>query len=105
VRPPALLDLPAAERDRIERQIADLWSVRNRLDDMITEARRPDSDCPCPPAEPLDGEQRSIRQQGRAAPARVSRRAPSKSVIRPGEHLGIRPGEHLSHTSGLVGTR
>lgn len=49
-----LLDLLAAERDRIDRQIADLRSVRNRLDDMITEARKPDSGCPCLPAEPLD---------------------------------------------------
>ncbi|MFF3577796.1 hypothetical protein [Streptomyces mirabilis] len=49
-----LLDLPAAERDRIDRQIAGLRSVRNRLDDMITEARKPDSGCPCLPAEPLD---------------------------------------------------
>lgn len=48
-----LLDLLAAERDRIDRQIADLRSVRNRLDDMITEARKPDSGCPCLPAEPL----------------------------------------------------
>ncbi|MGW1504078.1 MerR family DNA-binding protein [Streptomyces mirabilis] len=69
---PGLLDLPAAERDRIDRQMADLRSVRNRLDDMITEARRPDTDCPCLPAELLDGEQRGIRRQGRAAPARVS---------------------------------
>ncbi|MFF1602989.1 hypothetical protein ACFVYV_36905 [Streptomyces mirabilis] len=52
--------------------MADLRSVRNRLDDTITEAREPDPDCPYLPAEPLDGEQRGIRQQGRAASARVS---------------------------------
>ncbi|MFE2710397.1 hypothetical protein ACFXKI_00015 [Streptomyces mirabilis] len=69
---PGPLDLPAAERDRIDRQMADLRSVRNRLDDMITEARRPESGCLCLPAEPLDGEEWGSRQQGRAAPARVS---------------------------------
>ncbi|MFE4994482.1 hypothetical protein ACFRH4_24615 [Streptomyces mirabilis] len=66
-----LLDLLAAWRDRIDRRMADLRSVRNRHD-MITEAREPDPDCPYLPAEPLDGEQRGIRQQGRAAPALVS---------------------------------
>ncbi|MCX5095879.1 MerR family transcriptional regulator [Streptomyces sp. NBC_00365] len=36
-----LLDLLAAERDRIDRQMTDLQGVRDRLDDMITEAAQP----------------------------------------------------------------
>ncbi|MFK0154768.1 MerR family transcriptional regulator [Streptomyces sp. NPDC090493] len=68
---PELLDLLAAERDRIDRQMADLRSVRDRLDDMITEARKPDTDCPYLNAGPLDEEPRGVLQQGRAAPVRV----------------------------------
>lgn len=36
---PELLELLAAERDRLDRQMTDLRDVRNRLHDCITEAR------------------------------------------------------------------
>ncbi|MFI6692951.1 MerR family transcriptional regulator [Streptomyces sp. NPDC050433] len=35
---PDLLDLLAAERDRVDRQMAELQAVRDRLGDMISEA-------------------------------------------------------------------
>ncbi|MFF9202361.1 MerR family transcriptional regulator [Streptomyces sp. NPDC014986] len=47
--PPELLELLAAERDRLDRQMTDLREVRDRLDDCITEARkqtRAPSTCP-----------------------------------------------------------
>lgn len=37
---PELLELLAAERDRLDRQMTDLRDVRNRLDDCITKARK-----------------------------------------------------------------
>lgn len=40
--PPELLELLAAERDRLDRQMTDLRKVRNRLNDCITEAREQD---------------------------------------------------------------
>jgi DNA-binding transcriptional MerR regulator len=39
---PELLDLLAAELDRLDRQMTDLRDVRNRLHDCITEARNRD---------------------------------------------------------------
>ncbi|MEK8174153.1 MerR family transcriptional regulator [Streptomyces sp. M19] len=39
---PELLELLAAERDRLDRQMTDLRDVRNRLHDCITEARNHD---------------------------------------------------------------
>ncbi|MFF2728878.1 MerR family transcriptional regulator [Streptomyces sp. NPDC058008] len=43
--PPALLDRLAAERVRIDQRITDMLAVRDRLDDVITIARNPGSDC------------------------------------------------------------
>ncbi|MEV0633749.1 MerR family transcriptional regulator [Streptomyces sp. NPDC050619] len=37
---PELLELLAAERDRLDRQMTDLRDVRNRLHDCITQARK-----------------------------------------------------------------
>jgi len=42
---PALLEQLAAERDRIDRQITDLLSVRDRLDGVIATANDPDAEC------------------------------------------------------------
>ncbi|MEW1654182.1 MerR family transcriptional regulator [Streptomyces sp. NPDC093707] len=42
---PALLGRLEAERVRIDQRIADLLAVRDRLDDVITITRAPDSDC------------------------------------------------------------
>ncbi|MZG12917.1 MerR family transcriptional regulator [Streptomyces tendae] len=39
---PELLELLAAERDRLDRQMTDLRDVRNRLHDCITQARNHD---------------------------------------------------------------
>ncbi|MFC7331020.1 MerR family transcriptional regulator [Marinactinospora rubrisoli] len=52
---PELLELLGVERDRMDRQIADLWEARNRLDDCITEAREQDRHLRHPPAGPLNG--------------------------------------------------
>ncbi|MPY55035.1 MerR family transcriptional regulator [Streptomyces acidicola] len=41
----ALLDRLAAERDRIDRRITDLLTVRDRLDDVIAIARKPGPGC------------------------------------------------------------
>ncbi|MDQ1040177.1 MerR family redox-sensitive transcriptional activator SoxR [Streptomyces sp. V3I8] len=41
----ALLELLAAECDRVDRQITDLLSVRNRLEGVIATAKNPDRDC------------------------------------------------------------
>ncbi|MEU4283175.1 MerR family transcriptional regulator [Nocardiopsis dassonvillei] len=38
---PGLLKLLAAERDRLDQQMRELWEARNRLDECITAARRP----------------------------------------------------------------
>ncbi|MFJ4963603.1 Redox-sensitive transcriptional activator SoxR [Streptomyces sp. ADI96-02] len=38
-RPPELVELLAAERDRLDRQMTELREVRDRLHDCITEAR------------------------------------------------------------------
>ncbi|MFC7258178.1 hypothetical protein [Streptomyces lutosisoli] len=46
--------------------------MRNRLDDMITEARKPDADCPYLNPESLEGEPRGVLQQGRTAPVRMN---------------------------------
>lgn len=42
---PALLDQMEAERARIDQRIADLLTVRDRLDDVIALTRDPDADC------------------------------------------------------------
>jgi MerR family redox-sensitive transcriptional activator SoxR len=48
---PELLRLLAAERDRMDQRMAELRGVRNRLDDMITEATQSGhSYCPYPSA-------------------------------------------------------
>ncbi|AXG77704.1 MerR family transcriptional regulator [Streptomyces paludis] len=69
---PELLELLAAERDRIDRQMADLRSVRKRLDGMITEAEKPDADCPYLHTGRLEEEPRGVLQQGQAASVRMS---------------------------------
>ncbi|WP_460861411.1 MerR family transcriptional regulator [Nocardiopsis coralliicola] len=48
VAPPALQDQLATERARIDERIADLLTVRDRLDGVIAIAQTPRSECPDP---------------------------------------------------------
>ncbi|WP_223839719.1 MerR family transcriptional regulator [Saccharopolyspora pogona] len=52
---PELLDWLVVERDRINRQISDLVSTRDRLDDIIGRPPPPGARAALPPARPLNG--------------------------------------------------